>query len=198
VIRLATEADAAPIAAIYAPYVRSTPITFEVVAPSPAEIADRIVNTLPRFPWLVDEHEGAVVGYAYAGPFAQRVCYRWSATTTIYIREDQRRRGVGRRLYGALLGVLAEQGFRSAYAGVTLPNAGSVGLHEAMGFEPVGVYRDAGHKLGRWHDVARLQRALQPNAPRVEEHPPEPADVTSVLAARSPLWADAEWLHGRS
>lgn len=192
-IRLATEADAAAVAAIYAPCVRATPISFESVPPSPAEMAERIVGTLPRYPWLVDEEDGAVVGYACAGPFAQRVCYRWSVTTTVYVRDSHWRRGVGRRLVAALLGVLAEQGFRSAYAGVTLPNAGSVGLHEAMGYEPVGVYRDAGHKLGRWHDVAWFQRALQPNAPRVEEHPAEPVDVSTVLAARSPLWTDAPW-----
>ncbi|MGM9487940.1 arsinothricin resistance N-acetyltransferase ArsN1 family B [Ideonella sp. YS5] len=191
-IRLASEADAAPIAAIYAPCVRSTPISFEVVPPSPAEMAQRIVNTLPRYPWLVEERDGAVAGYAYAGPYAQRVCYRWSVTTTVYVRDDYRGQGIGRRLYRALLALLAEQGFRSAYAGVTLPNAGSVGLHEAMGFTPVGVYRDAGHKLGRWHDVAWLQRALQPDAPRQEDHPAEPVDVTTVLAARAPLWNDLD------
>ncbi len=193
-IRLATEADAGPIAAIYAPQVRSTTVTFESVAPSPAEMAQRIVDTLPRWPWLVDEQDGAVVGYAYANPFAQRVCYRWSVTTTVYVRDDHWRRGVGRRLVTALLGLLAEQGFRSAYAGITLPNAASVGLHQAMGFEPVGVYRDAGHKLGRWHDVAWYQRALQPGAPRVEEAPAEPVDVRTALAARAPLWDDTEWL----
>jgi phosphinothricin acetyltransferase len=192
VIRLASEADAAPIAAIYAPCVRSTPISFEVVAPSPAEMAERIVNTLPRYPWLVEERDGAVAGYAYAGPYAQRVCYRWSVTTSVYVRDDYRHQGIGRRLYRALLALLAEQGFRSAYAGITLPNAGSVGLHEAMGFAPVGVYRDAGHKLGRWHDVAWLQRALQPDAPRQEENPEEPVDVTTVLAARAPLWNDLD------
>ena len=191
-IRLASEADAAPIAAIYATCVRSTPISFEVVPPSPAEMAERIVNTLPRFPWLVDERDGAVAGYAYAGPYAQRVCYRWSVTTTVYVREDYWRQGVGRRLYRALLALLAEQGFRSAYAGVTLPNAGSVGMHEDMGFTAVGVYRDAGHKLGRWHDVAWFQRALQPDAPRQEDHPAEPVDVTTVLAARAPLWNDLD------
>lgn len=195
-IRLATEADAAPIAAIYAPYVRTTPVTFESVPPSPAEMAQRIVNTLPRWPWLVDEQEGAIVAYAYASAFAQRVCYRWSVTTTIYVRDDHLRQGVGRRLYSALLSLLAEQGFRSAFAGITLPNAASVGLHQAMGYEPVGVYRDAGHKLGRWHDVAWYQRALQPGAPRVEEHPTEPADVHAALSARAPLWNDSEWSFG--
>jgi L-amino acid N-acyltransferase YncA len=192
-IRLATEADAGPIAAIYAPCVRNTPVSFETVPPGPAEMAGRILTTLPRWPWLVDEQDGAVAGYAYAGPFAQRVCYRWSATTTVYVRDDHWRHGIGRRLYAALLGLLVEQGFRSAYAGITLPNAGSVGLHQAMGFEPVGVYRDAGHKLGRWHDVAWFQRALQPDAPRAEEHPAEPLDVTTVLAQRAPLWQDTEW-----
>ena len=195
-IRLATEADATAIAAIYAPCVKGTPITFESVPPGPAEIVERIVHTLPRWPWLVYEADGVVVGYAYAGAFAQRVCYRWSVTTTVYVRDDQWRRGIGRRLYVALLNLLAQQGFRSAYAGITLPNESSVGLHKAMGYEPVGVYRDAGHKLGRWHDVAWYQRALQPNAPRVEEHPAEPVDVKAVLAVQAPLWADTEWSIG--
>ena len=152
-IRLASEADAAPIAAIYAPCVRSTPISFEVVAPSPAEMAERIVNTLPRYPWLVEERDGAVAGYAYAGPYAQRVCYRWSVTTSVYVRDDYRHQGIGRRLYRALLALLAEQGFRSAYAGITLPNAGSVGLHEALGFRKVAHFAEGGMKFGRWVDV---------------------------------------------
>jgi hypothetical protein len=91
---------------------------------------------------------------------------------------------------------LAEQGFRSAYAGVTLPNEASVGLHKAMGFEPVGVYRDAGFKLGRWHDVGWFQRVLQPGARRVPlTEPAEPVEVTAVLAAQAPLWADTERGH---
>ena len=195
-IRLATEGDAPAIAEIYAPSVLATPITFESVPPGPAEIAERIVQTLPRWPWLVYELDGVVVGYAYASAFAQRVCYRWSVTTTVYVREGHWRRGIGRRLYVALLNLLAQQGFRSAYAGITLPNENSVALHKSMGYEPVGVYHDAGHKLGRWHDVAWYQRALQPNAPRVEEHPAEPVDVKAVLAVQAPLWADTEWSVG--
>jgi L-amino acid N-acyltransferase YncA len=192
VIRLATAADAEAIAAIYAPCVRDTPITFESVPPSAAEMAERIAQTLPRFPWLVREQDGQVQGYAYAGAFAQRVCYRWSVTSTVYVHADHRRHGIGRALYRALLSLLAVQGFRSVYAGITLPNEGSVSLHEALGFEPVGVYHDAGHKLGRWHDVAWFQRALQPGAPRAEDHPSEPIDVDSVLASQSPLWAEME------
>ena len=193
-IRLATAEDAEAIAAIYAPCVRGTPITFESIPPTAAEMAQRIAQTLPRRPWLVREQGGQLQGYAYASAFAQRVCYRWSATTTVYVHPDHWRHGVGRSLYRALLSLLAVQQFRSAYAGITLPNEGSVGLHEAMGFESVGVYRDAGHKLGRWHDVAWYQRALQPDAPRAEEHPAEPLDVDSVLASQSPLWAEMELL----
>jgi L-amino acid N-acyltransferase YncA len=193
-IRLATAEDAPAIAAIYAPYVRDTPITFESVPPAPAEMAERIAATLPRWPWLVREQDGQIQGYAYAGAFAQRVCYRWSVTCTVYVHAEHRRRGIGRGLYRALLAMLAVQGFRSAYAGITLPNEGSVSLHEAMGFEQVGVYHDAGHKLGRWHDVAWFQRALQPGAPRAEEEPAEPLDVDAVLAAQSPLWAEMDLL----
>ena len=195
-IRLASEADATAVAAIYAPFVRGTPVSFETVPPSPAEMAERIVQTLPRWPWLVYEADGEVVGYAYASAFAQRVCYRWSVTTSVYVRETHWRTGVGRRLYSALLTLLAQQGFRTAFAGITLPNEGSVMLHKAMGYEPVGVYRDAGHKLGRWHDVAWFQRSLRPRAPRVEEHPAEPVDVKAVLAVQAPLWADTEWSVG--
>lgn len=191
-IRLATPADAEAIAAIYAPCVSGTPISFETVPPGADEMAARIARTLPRWPWLVRQEAGQVAGYAYASAFAERVCYRWSVTTTVYVQADHWRRGVGRSLYAALLGLLAEQGFRSAYAGITLPNEASQGLHRAMGFEPVGVYRDAGHKLGRWHDVAWFQRQLRPDAPRAEEHPAEPLGVDAVFARQRPLWADTE------
>lgn len=191
-IRLATPADAEAIAAIYAPCVSGTPISFELVPPGAGEMAARIARTLPRWPWLVREEAGQVAGYAYAGAFAERACYRWSVTTSVYVQAGHWQRGVGRSLYAALLGLLAEQGFRSAYAGITQPNEASMGLHRAMGFEPVGVYRGAGHKLGRWHDVAWVQRALQPDAPRAEEHPAEPLSVDAVFARQRPAWADTE------
>jgi L-amino acid N-acyltransferase YncA len=195
VIRLATAADAPAIAAIYAPHVIGTPITFECEPPSADEMAARIARTLPRWPWLVREDAGRLLGYAYAGPFAERVCYRWSVASSVYVQPEHFRRGIGRGLYAALLSLLAEQGFRSAYAGITLPNEGSFGLHQAMGFKPVGVYHDAGHKLGRWHDVAWLQRALQPEAPRQEDHPAEPLEAPAVFARQHPLWSDTEWSH---
>jgi L-amino acid N-acyltransferase YncA len=195
VIRLAASADADAIAAIYAPHVVGTPVTFESDPPPAAEMAARIARTLPRWPWLVREEGGQLLGYAYAGPFAERVCYRWSVSTSVYVHADHWRRGVARSLYTALLGLLAEQGFRSAYAGITLPNEASLGLHQAMGFTAVGVYHDAGHKLGRWHDVAWLQRALWPGAPRSEAQPAEPLEAPAVFARQHPLWADTEWSH---
>jgi L-amino acid N-acyltransferase YncA len=161
VIRLAREDDARAVAAIYGPIVRETPISFEVEPPDAADIEQRIRATLTQYPWLVDERDGVVAGYAYASQHHPRVAYQWSANVTVYIDERFRRVGVGRRLYRSLFDILVKQGYYNAYAGITLPNPGSVGLHEAMGFSPVGVYRQVGFKLGRWHDVGWWQLALQ-------------------------------------
>jgi phosphinothricin acetyltransferase len=161
VIRLAREDDARFITAIYGPIVRDTPISFEVDPPDAAEFAQRIRNTLVQYPWLVDERDGVIAGYAYASQHHVRVAYQWSADVTVYIDERYRRAGVGRGLYTSLFNVLVQQGYYNAYAGITLPNPGSVGLHEAMGFVPVGVYRGVGFKLGRWYDVGWWQLALR-------------------------------------
>jgi L-amino acid N-acyltransferase YncA len=109
---------------------------------------------LDRYPWVVCEAGGEVVGYAYASTFNERAAYMWSVSTSVYVREDQRRRGIGRAVYTSLFDALRLQGYVNAYAGTTLPNPGSVGLHQAMGYESVGAYRNAGHKGGAWHDVA--------------------------------------------
>ncbi|MFY9509723.1 MAG: arsinothricin resistance N-acetyltransferase ArsN1 family B [Rubrivivax sp.] len=174
-IRTATPDDAAAILAIYAPVVRDTPVSFETEAPSVDTMRSRIAQTLRRFPWLVGlDGAGQVCGYVYAGPYAERAAYRWSVTVTVYVHAGCRRDGVGRRLYAALLQQLQDLGYCQAYAGITLPNAGSVGLHEAMGFSRVGVFHNAGHKLGRWHDVGWWQRTLQQPDP-----PPEPRAFTA-------------------
>lgn len=164
-IRVATLDDAAAVQAIYAPVVRDTPISFEEQVPTVAEMAGRMRARLARFPWLVGEDDaGHVIGYVYAGAHAERAAYRWSADVTVYVREDCRRRGVGQQLYRRLFGLLAELGYHQAFAGITLPNAGSVGLHESLGFKPVALYRNVGFKLGRWHDVGYWQRELRPAA----------------------------------
>ena len=160
-VRVAAEADCEAVAAIYAPYVLETAISFEETPPSAEEMANRIAGTLPTHPFLVFEEAGEVLGYAYAGPHGARAAYRWSANVSVYVSGAAHRRGVGRALYAALFGLLRRQGFHSLFAGITLPSAKSVGLHEAMGFDHVGTYRDVGFKLGRWHDVGYWGLALR-------------------------------------
>lgn len=164
-IRSATPDDAAAIQAIYAPIVSATPISFELEPPSVEEMRQRIGQTLTRLPWLVStSDDGEVEGYVYASRFRERAAYQWAVEVTAYVRSECHRRGVARRLYGALSAELVALGYHQAIATITLPNAASVGLHEAMGFAPAGVLRRIGFKLGAWHDVGWWQKALQPSA----------------------------------
>jgi L-amino acid N-acyltransferase YncA len=156
----ATSTDAAACAAIYAPYVRDTAISFEEEPPTEADMRRRIEQAQSHSAWLVLEEHGRVVGYAYAGPFSGRAAYRWSCEVSVYLELGRRRSGAGRALYEALLARLADLGFRMAAAGMTLPNPASEQFHRAMGFQVVGVFRRIGFKHGRWHDVAWTQRPL--------------------------------------
>ena len=186
IIRMATEQDAASIAALYAPYVRETTISFETEAPSTSTMRRRLCEVSALFPWLVCENgAGSIVGYAYACEHRDRAAYQWSVDAAVYVDAQAQRLGVGRGLYTALFQLLRLQGFFNVYAGVTLPNAASVELHEAMGFEPVGVYRSAGFKLGGWHDVAWWRLALQP-AKGEPAMPQRPRDLVS-----EPAWSVA-------
>jgi phosphinothricin acetyltransferase len=159
-IRVATSSDAASVAAIYAPIVANTAISFEVAPPSPQEMARRIAATLPTHPWLVAERAGQVVGYAYAGPHRDRAAYRWSVDMSAYVEANARRGGVGRALYDKMIAILRRQGFHAAFAGIAMPNPASVGLHEAVGFKPVGIYKEVGFKQGAWRDVEWWRLAL--------------------------------------
>lgn len=159
-IRMATVDDAAACVAIYGPVVERTAISFETVPPTVAEMADRIARSQNHSAWLVCEDAAGVAGYAYGSAYRARPAYDWTAETTVYVHERSRRAGVGTRIYRSLLGVLRRQGFRSAMAGITLPNEGSVRLHESMGFAAAGHVRDAGWKFGRWHDVGFWQLVL--------------------------------------
>jgi phosphinothricin acetyltransferase len=152
--------DAAACAAIYAPSVEATPISFEVVPPDAAEFARRIAKYSAAHQFLVAEDGGEVIGYAYACRWAERAAYDWAVETSVYVDGAHHGKGVGRALYTKLFERLAAQGFRIAVAGVTLPNPASIGLHESMGFEPIGALRDIGFKEGRWHDVGYWQRPL--------------------------------------
>ncbi len=169
-MRIARVEDAAGIAAIYDPIVAMSPISFEVEPPGESGMRERIEETLAFYPWLVDDREGVVAGYAYAARHSSRSGYAWAVSTSVYVHPFFHRRGIGRALYRWLFEILVAQGFVTAYAGITLPNAGSVGLHEAVGFTPVGVYRTAGFKMGAWYDVGWWQRPLQA-APRVPAPP---------------------------
>lgn len=170
-VRLAEAADAAAIAEIYAPYVLGTVISFEEEPPSAMEMARRIANTLPTHPFLVDEDDGGVAGFAYAAAHAPRAAYRWSANASVYVRAERHRQGVGLRLYQALISILRRQRLHALFAGITLPNEKSVGLHEALGFRAVGIYREVGFKHGAWRDVGYWRLGLSQGPPASEPVP---------------------------
>ncbi|HEY7138003.1 MAG TPA: arsinothricin resistance N-acetyltransferase ArsN1 family B [Acidimicrobiia bacterium] len=175
-LRDANVGDAGGVHMIYAPAVASTPISFETEVPSVDEMAERIASTTVRFPWLVAELDGDVVGYAYAGPFNDRAAYRWSVATSVYVADAAQRRGVARMLYDALLPRVRTLGYVNAYAGIALPNEASVALHERFGFRRVAVFPAAGYKLGAWHDVGWWWLALVAPPP-VAPRDVEPIDV---------------------
>lgn len=177
IVRLATpETDAAAVAKIYRPAVVSSLASFEERAPTADEMAGRMRAILERTPWLAAEEDGAVVGYAYAGPHHQRAGYRWSVNISVYVAAGHARRGIGRRLYDELLSILRRQRFVNVYAGITLPNPASIALHEAIGMRRIGVYEGVGYKLGAWHDVAWYHlRLADPVA-----DPPEPVPLPEL------------------
>ena len=181
-IRIARDQDAAAIHAIYAPAVTDGVATFETALPGVETIRERIRARLPRYPWLVWEEAGVVLAYAYAGRFRERAAYDWIAETSIYVHADARRRGVARTLYSTLLAVMRLQGINEAVGVITLPGEASVRLHEALGFSPAGVWRNAGYKLGQWWDVGVWQKPLQPPA-----NPPMPMVPFATLRASPAL-----------
>jgi phosphinothricin acetyltransferase len=176
-IRLAVPLDAAAIAGIYRPAVVDAAISFEIEPPDAAEMDRRVQTTLVRTPWIVCECDDAILGYAYAGRHRDRPAYQWSVEVSAYVLRDFRRAGIGSALYTSLFAVLELQGFRSAYAGITLPNPASVALHTRVGFTSVGVFRNVGYKRGTWHDVQWLERGLAP-------HIREPAAPTPLADVR--------------
>ncbi len=165
-IRPATPADAPGLLAIYAPFVASTPVSFETQVPSAQEFAARVEKTLARWAWLIAESDGQCIGYAYASSHRERSAYRWSVETSAYVAPGWHRRGVGSGLYLDLFAALVSRGYCNAYAGIALPNEASVALHRAVGFEPIGIFKSVGRKFDRWHDVSWWQRKLQEEPPQ--------------------------------
>jgi L-amino acid N-acyltransferase YncA len=170
------ELDSGACATIYAPYVAGAATSFEETPPDADDFAERIERVSRTHPWLVAEHDGVVVGFAYAAPHRARPAYRWTAETSVYIAGGHQGNGVGRELYHALIELLRRQGLHVVLAGITLPNDASAGLHRAIGFEQVGLYRRIGYKAGAWRDVSWWQLVLagDDGGPPAEPGPPQP------------------------
>ena len=159
-IRPATSADAARCAEIYAPYVTDSWVSFELHPPDAVEMARRIENYGASHGWLVAEVGGKIAGYAYGSPHRTRAAYATSADVAVYLDAAFSRAGIGRRLYEALFPLLKYRNVHAVFAGIALPNEASIGLHEAMGFTQIGIYREVGWKMGGWRDVGWWQQLL--------------------------------------
>jgi len=175
-IRFAAPADAPCLAAIFAPYVLQTAITFALEPPSSESFAVRIQGE--HYPVLVLESEEEVVAYAFAGAHRAAASFRWGAEVSLYVHADHHRRGYARRLYAALLAILREQGILRAYAVIALPNDPSVALHQGMGFRPFARFSAAGFKHGLWRDVGWWE------LPLVSPLPVPPPEVEPIAAVR--------------
>lgn len=185
-LRIASPADAPALAEIYAPYVEQTAVSFEYDAPTPDEFARRIERTLEKYPYLVAERAGVPVGYAYAVAFHSRAAYGWAVETSIYVRRDERRSGVGRALYTVLERVLRWQGILNLNACVAWPEVedeyltyDSVRFHERMGFAKVGEFHSCGYKFGRWYGMVWLEKLIG-----AHEGVPEPVTPFAQLRAQ--------------
>ncbi len=180
IIRLASVADAPAILEIYGPITRDTHISFEQVVPDASDIAGRIRDASPRYPWLVCQVAGQVAGYAYASAFRSRAAYQWTVETTVYVHAGFLRRGIARALYRSLLAILRQQGYCQAIGVIALPNPASIRAHESLGFRHLGTFRKAGYKAGAWRDTGWWQLELgQPLDP-----PLPPLPLTGIEAER--------------
>ena len=176
-IRRATLADAEEILAIYAPYVEGTVITFEYLVPTVEEFRERIAHTLQKYPYLVAERDGEILGYAYTGAFKERAAYDWGVETTIYVKMDCKRGGIGKKLYTALEKVSAAQHILNLNACIGYPvvedeylTQDSAHFHEHLGYRLVGEFRQCGYKFGRWYDMIWMEKMIG-------EHTAEPEAV---------------------
>ena len=186
VIRTAAAEDAAALLNIYAWYVEHTAITFEYTVPSPAEFRRRISRTLEAYPWLCAEQDGKLLGYAYAGPFAERAAYGWAAEVSIYLARDARGQGLGRRLYMALEERLKAMGVLNLYAKVACPDVddeyltwNSVEFHQHLGYTRAGLFTSCGCKFGRWYHLSCMEKLIG-------EHPENPAPVRPCTQREGP------------
>lgn len=183
-IRIAREEDAARLLEIYRPYVTDTAITFEYEVPSAEEFRERIRSTLEKYPYFVEEKNGRIEGYAYAGAFKGRAAYDWAVETSIYVDGDTRRNGVGRALYEALEKALRLQGIRNAEACIAAPrgqdpylNEDSIRFHEHSGYRMVGRFEKCAYKFDRWYDMVWMEKFIG-------DHPEVPVVLPPVFPFR--------------
>ena len=163
-IRLANPSDAATLLAIYAPYVENTAITFEYEVPTIEDFTNRIEKTLEKYPYLVAEEDGVVLGYAYASTYYARAAYDWVVELSVYVSQNARGKGVGSKLYDELEDLLGQMGYMHFLACISLPNEASLALHRERGYQQVAHFPKIGYKFERWHDIVWLQKSLEKQA----------------------------------
>lgn len=159
-IRFASEKDAEAILSIYAPYIEKTCITFEYSVPALPEFSARMAEIQRKYPWIVYEEDGKILGYAYGGPEHTRDAYQWTVETSVYVAEEAKGKGIGTLLYEKLLGILKKQNFCICYVLIIGSNSVSLRMHEKFGFRTIGIRKNSGYKLGAWHDVVVMEKQL--------------------------------------
>ena len=175
-IRAAKEADIEAILAIYAPYVRETAITFEYTVPTLEEFSERMRKTLMKYPYLVAVQQVEILGYAYASEFKNRAAYDWAVETTIYVKQDSRKSGVGKKLYRVLEEVLKRQNIGNLYACIAYPNPGSIGFHEHLGYQTIGHFSKCGYKFETWYDMIWMEKMIGEH----DQHPEPFKPITEL------------------
>nr|WP_288618579.1 GNAT family N-acetyltransferase [uncultured Eubacterium sp.] len=167
-VRIATPADAKEILDIYAPYIRETAVTFEYEVPTLTDFTQRMERTLVKYPYLAAEQDGRIIGYAYAGPLHDRAAYDWAVETSIYVRMDVKRQGIGKLLYDALEEWLKNQNIVCANACIAYPDQepdkyltkDSVAFHTHLGYQMVGEFHRCAYKFGRWYNMVWMEKSL--------------------------------------
>lgn len=176
-IRVAATEDAEELLEIYMPYVEKTAISFEWDVPGLEEFQARIEKTLKKYPYLVAEKKGRLVGYAYTGPFVGRAAYAWGAEVSIYLKENQRKMGIGKKLYQAIEDISRAQNIKNLNACIGSPETedeyltkNSIEFHTHMGYRMVGEFYKCGYKFGRWYNMVWMEKIIG-------EHEAEPEQV---------------------
>lgn len=187
-IRVATEEDAEELLQIYRPYVEETVITFEYEVPSAEEFRQRITHTLEKYPYLVAEKEGRIVGYAYASAFKERAAYDWAVETTIYLEKGSRKKGIGRNIYNALEDALRMQHILNLNACIGYPEVedeyltkNSADFHAHLGYRLVGEFKQCGYKFGRWYNMVWMEKMTGEHGEKPEPVIPFPEVVAEFM-----------------